>query len=96
MKPAVTNRNYRLVYLIITFVACLFSPTLFAQPAPEITGETTPCRNDMYHYSTPFVNGNSWIWSISTGGTIISPVTENGVWVEWQGQMNTSQWIRVV
>lgn len=95
MKPAVTNRNYRLMCMIFTFAACLFSPTLFAQPDPVITGESTPCRNEVYHYSTPF-NNNSWIWSISNGGTIISPVTENGVWVEWPGQMNSNQWIRVV
>ena len=94
MKPAVTIREFRGLAYLLALVSCLFSTNLFSQPIPEINGVSTPCQGDVYLYSTPY-NGNTWLWSISSGGNIISPVTENAVYVEWDGPMNSSQWIRV-
>ena len=94
MKPAVTTRDFRRLAYALAFVSCLFSTNLLSQPIPEINGEETPCRGEVYLYSTPYT-GNSWLWSISSGGQIISPVTENAVYVEWNGPMNSAQWIRV-
>ncbi len=95
MKPAVTMRDFRGLAIALAFVSCLFSTNLSSQPIPEITGETTPCQGEIYQYSTPF-NGNSWLWSVSPGGTIISPVTDNAVFVQWDGPMNSDQWIQVL
>ncbi|MEZ4952565.1 MAG: cohesin domain-containing protein [Saprospiraceae bacterium] len=94
MKPAVTYREFRRLSYALTLVFCIFSTHIFSQPTPEINGETTPCKGEVYLYSTPF-NGNSWLWSVSSGGTIISPVTDNSVYVQWDGPTNSSQWILV-
>ena len=95
MKPAVTLRDFRRLAIALAFVSCLFSTHLISQPIPDITGETTPCRGEVYQYSTPFT-GNSWLWSVSSGGTILSPPTDNSVSVQWDGPMNSDQWIQVL
>ncbi|MEO1257817.1 MAG: cohesin domain-containing protein [Bacteroidota bacterium] len=94
MKPAVTIREFREINFVLVFISLFFTSNLFAQPTPEISGETTPCQGEVYYYFTPNT-GNSWLWSTSSGGTIISPVTDNGVFVQWDGPTNSEQWILV-
>ncbi len=95
MKPAVTNPDFRRLCYALTIVSCLFTTKAFTQPTPEVIGASTACQGEVYLYYTPYTAGNSYLWSVSSGGTIISPLNENSVYVEWDGPLNSEQWILV-
>lgn len=54
------------------------------KPTPNITPNITAniCGNDTVIYSTPFVTGNTYIWTV-TNGTIITGQNTNTVTVKW-------------
>ncbi len=95
MKPAVTIPDYRRLFYLLTIVSCLFTTKAFTQPTPEVIGESTVCQGETYYYYTPFDANNSYIWSVSTGGTIISPPNEHTVYIQWTGPTNSPQWLQV-
>ncbi len=95
MKPAVTNPDFRRLCYALTIVSCLFTTKAFTQPVPDIIGSTTVCQGEVYNYYTPYTAGNSYLWAISPGGTIISPLNENSIYVQWDGPLNSGQWILV-
>jgi large repetitive protein len=55
--------------------------TIYKQPAPVITGNITPCEFSSQVYSTPFVSGTTWTWSVNGG--VISTSAANSVTVTW-------------
>ena len=52
-------------------------------PTPSISGSVSPCGSSTQTYSTPNVIGNSYTWSVPTGGTIISGQNTNSITVAW-------------
>ena len=94
MNPVVTISTHKGLNLALIIAAFLFSQNAFAQPTPAITGESTPCQNGEYTYSTPLVAGSTWLWSTSPGGSIVQ-TNGNSVVVEWTGNMNSDQWVMV-
>ncbi len=55
--------------------------TILTQPTPSIAGAVNGCAGQSMTYTTPFVTGNSYTWSV-TGGTITSN-NNNAVTVFW-------------
>ncbi len=52
-------------------------------PSPFITGNNSVCANgSSTTYSTPFVPGNTYGWSV-TGGTISGPSNNNSISINW-------------
>jgi PKD domain/PKD-like domain/Secretion system C-terminal sorting domain len=52
-------------------------------PSPVITGSNNVCANELGKiYSTPFVVGNAYSWTV-TGGTINGSSTGNSISVDW-------------
>ncbi|KAB2913327.1 MAG: T9SS type B sorting domain-containing protein, partial [Bacteroidetes bacterium] len=51
-------------------------------PVPLITGPDTSCHNKILTYSTPFVPGDNYIWSV-TNGTIVSGQGTNSADILW-------------
>ncbi|MGV3599035.1 MAG: PKD domain-containing protein, partial [Bacteroidota bacterium] len=56
--------------------------TVIYTPAPIISGPDTSCHNKILTYSTPFVPGDNYIWSV-TNGTIISGQGTNTADILW-------------
>ncbi len=57
--------------------------TINPQPTPLISGLNTVCENVAgVAYSTPFVAGHTYLWSV-TGGSITSATTSNSILVTW-------------
>lgn len=73
-----------------------WSYALFAQipPTPLISGEDVVCPGAEHAYATAFVQGNSWTWSVSSGG-IITQNSGNSISVKWTGPMNSTQYVIV-
>jgi len=55
--------------------------TTLTQPAPNIAGPDTVCTMQTITYSTPFVAGNSYFWTV-TGGSVVSS-SNNTITVNW-------------
>ena len=74
------------------FVLASWSYALFAQtpPAPFITGEGVVCPGAEHFYATNYVPGNTWTWSVSSGG-IITQNFGNYIAVKWLGPQNSTQ-----
>lgn len=66
-----------------TAAACTTSVTQVVNitnaPNAEISGLTTVCGNASYNYSTPFVVGNTYSWSLGGGGTITGGQGTNAI-----------------
>lgn len=58
-------------------------------PNPVISGKKIVCPNEEIIYSTPFINGSTWEWTVISGGTI-TQITNNTVKVRWNNQPGTS------
>ena len=60
--------------------------TTITAPVPQISGPVALCTNALSSaaYTTPFVSGGTYTWSI-TGGAIISGSGTNSVSVNWNG-----------
>jgi hypothetical protein len=54
-------------------------------PTPEITASQDPvCENTgTVTYTTPLVGCNTYVWTVSAGGTIIGSNTGNSIVVQW-------------
>ena len=55
-------------------------------PTTVITGPAPVCQsinNSTATYTTPLVAGNTYLWSVSAGGTIISGQGTNTITVQW-------------
>ncbi|QOI98199.1 MAG: autotransporter-associated beta strand repeat-containing protein [Flammeovirgaceae bacterium] len=63
--------------------------TINANPTPAISGDNTVCANELgVIYSTPFVAGNTYSWTV-TGGVINGSSTGNSIVVDWGGTPGT-------
>ncbi len=93
MKPEVTNPAFRRLFFILSLSMC-WAVFGLAQPTPSISGDTVVCKGDSRFYATTFVQGHSWVWATSPGGTIIQNFG-NFVEVKWNGPANSNQWILV-
>ena len=70
-------------------------------PTPNISGNPNPCGNSIEQYITPFVDGNSWDWTV-VGGTIIAGQGTNVITVRWNedvwpntiaGNVSVYEWV---
>lgn len=52
-------------------------------PVPVMSGYDSVCANKNYTYSVASITGNTYLWSISSGGTIIGSATLNTLTVKW-------------
>lgn len=52
-------------------------------PQPAISGPVIVCGDVTATYSTPWVNGNTYSWSISGNGTIMSGALTNAAVIKW-------------
>lgn len=57
--------------------------TVEDQPAPSITGATPVCTGSTSTYSVANVAGNTYTWSLGSGGTIVSGTTSNSIQISW-------------
>jgi SdrD B-like domain/GEVED domain/PKD-like domain len=51
--------------------------------ALSIAGNNTPCANSISSYSVTPNAGNTYVWSLASGGTLLSSPTANAVTVSW-------------
>lgn len=69
-------------------------------PAPNITGPTSFCQNTTQTYSTPFDSYNSYQWTVTGPGTIISGQGTNQISVSWagpgSGTVAVTEWVTAV
>lgn len=93
-NPVITLPAFRRHLFVILFAS--WSCALFSQvfPNPHIIGDTVVCPDAEHAYSTGFVSGNSWNWTVSSGG-VITQNSGNLVSVQWTGPKNTSQYLIV-
>lgn len=70
-------------------------------PSPLISGNVNPCGASTQTYSTPFVVGNSYQWTV-VGGTIINGQGTNTITVSWSnpawpnvinGTVSVTEWV---
>ena len=52
-------------------------------PQPAIAGPTVVCGDQIAEYSTPFVVGNTYAWTVSGDGALVSGANANSVMVEF-------------
>ncbi|MBK6291509.1 MAG: T9SS type A sorting domain-containing protein [Ignavibacteria bacterium] len=50
-------------------------------PTPVVTGQVNPCGNSVQDYTTPFVSGNAYTWTV-VGGTYVN-LAPNTIRVTW-------------
>ncbi len=62
--------------------------SLSPNPIPQPQGQTTVCEFSQASYTTPFVSGNAYSWTV-TGGTVVTSVN-NSVTVLWGSSGNGS------
>lgn len=94
LKPVVTDPAFRKLRFALTLASCLFTYLAFAQPNPDITGETIVCPSAEHFYTTTYVPGNTYAWSVSSGG-IITQNNGNFIAVKWTGPQNSIQSLQV-
>jgi len=71
------------------------STTVYALPAPTISGPTSACTYDTGFYRTQ-KNMTSYLWTVSTGGTINGSATDSVVNVTWTSAgSGGSRWLKV-
>lgn len=57
--------------------------TIYQSPEPSVAGEITLCQQSQnVPYSTPFVAGNSYNWTV-TGGEMVAGTNPNEITVNW-------------
>ncbi len=70
-------------------------------PSPAITGQVNPCVNSVQQYTTPFVAGNSYNWTV-VGGVILNGQGTNTLTVRWNstnwpntiaGSVSVTEWV---
>jgi hypothetical protein len=61
--------------------------TVYPQPEPIVTGKKLVCPNEIATYSTPFVPGSTWVWTLSGGGVLTQ--NQNSVSINWNGPQNS-------
>ncbi|MEZ4909121.1 MAG: hypothetical protein R2771_16100 [Saprospiraceae bacterium] len=52
-------------------------------PHTEITGDAFVCPGQVSDYSTPYVAGNTYLWTLDHGGVITTSPNSHSVTVEW-------------
>jgi len=52
-------------------------------PTPVISGATTVHQNDVITYSTPYISGHTYSWSVSNGNAVICFPQTNCITVTW-------------
>lgn len=57
--------------------------TVETTPAPAINGVADACATVQQTYTVPFTSGNTYSWTVSANGTIISGQGTNSIVVEW-------------
>ncbi|MBI2793974.1 MAG: T9SS type A sorting domain-containing protein [Ignavibacteria bacterium] len=72
-------------------------------PAPTITGSSNPCGNSLQTYSTPFVAGNSYEWTVvGAASWFVVPGNPNQIRVTWNspvwpntiaGSVSVTEWV---
>lgn len=53
------------------------------QPTPSISGAATTCTNNTETYSTGNVAGDTYVWTVSAGGTVLTGAGSNSITVRW-------------
>jgi hypothetical protein len=66
------------------------SVTVHPLPAPTITGNTSPCLNSGNNTYTTQANMTNYLWSVSSGGMIITGGSTNQIQVSWVGSGSQS------
>lgn len=94
LNPAVTPA-FRKRFFAWLLASCALSISAFAQPTPEISGQTAACQFNAYVYSTNFTAGHSWAWTVSPGGAILQNFG-NSIEVGWYGPQNSTQSVSVI
>ena len=69
-----------------------FGVTVLAGPTPTIAGPTSACISGIYIYSTE-TGMNNYLWTISSGGTIMSGAGTSQIQVSWQA--TGTRWVAV-
>ncbi len=59
------------------------SVTINPTPIPVISGFDSVCINKTYTYSVSAVAGNTYLWTVSGGGTIVGSSTSSSLVVKW-------------
>jgi hypothetical protein len=54
-------------------------------PSIAIIGDDTPCANSTTHYTATHTPGNNFVWTLKSGGTIVSSTTTNEIDIQWLG-----------
>lgn len=72
-------------------------------PSPSITGSGNPCGNSVQTYSTPFVAGNSYEWTVvGASSWFVIPGNPNQIQVTWDspvwpttiaGSVSVAEWV---
>lgn len=72
-------------------------------PSPSITGSGNPCGSSFQTYSTPFVAGNSYEWTVvGASSWFVTPGNPNQIQVTWQspvwpstiaGSVSVTEWV---
>ncbi len=74
-------------------IPTVYNVTVGQMPAPTITGSTNPCQNSGYYNYNTEGGMNNYLWTISSGGSIISGEGTDMVQVSWNSA--GVQWIAV-
>jgi gliding motility-associated-like protein len=60
-----------------------FNTTTSPLPTPVISGESVVCLNDEEIYSVATVTGNTYSWTVLSGGTVTSATDANTATISW-------------
>ena len=58
--------------------------TVETTPTPVINGVNDVCATEQQTYTVPFTEGNTYLWTVSANGIIVSGQGTNSILVEWQ------------
>ncbi len=65
------------------YIEDTYTVEIHAHPVPDVMGETVVCALDEeVEYSTEYVSGNSYVWTVS-GGDIVDGQNTNTIKVDW-------------
>jgi hypothetical protein len=53
------------------------------RPDSVVSGPNSACINSIMEYSVPFIDGESYNWSVSSSGTILGAVNNSAIRVQW-------------